>query len=43
MRENLKTAPIIGKSMNLKEIIKFQSKIKNQNENNLNSLDKKQL
>lgn len=42
MRENLRTAPIIGKSINLKEAIRFHSKIKKNNENNSNSLDRKQ-
>ena len=41
MRENLKTAPIIGNSINLKEAIRFQSKIKKNNENNSNSYERK--
>jgi hypothetical protein len=42
MRENLRTAPIIGKSINLKEAIRFQQKVKKNNDNNSSSYDRKQ-
>ena len=42
MRENLRTAPIIGNSINLKEAIRFHSKIKKNNDNKSSSFDRKQ-